>query len=259
MGDNGRPAVSLHQIYRLNRFRQGANLVHFAQQAVGRLALKSCLNAIDVGHQQIVTDDLNPVSQLFHHQRPTVPIILVEPIFNRNNGILIAPVYVKVDHLRTAQHLAFRFQMILTIFIKFRCSRIHSQHDLLARFVASLSYCFQNQIQRLAVGRQFGGKPAFVACSRAIPFIAQHLLQILVYFSPPAQRLAERGSAYGHHHKLLQIGSAGGVLAAVHNVHHGHGQGTGINTAQIPVQRHLLAVGGGVGYGQRNAQNGVGT
>jgi hypothetical protein len=48
------------------------------------------------------------------------------------------------------------------------------------------------------------------------------------------------------------------VSAAVENVHHGHGQGLGVDAADIVVQGGAQALGSGLGAGQGGAKNGVG-
>ena len=48
------------------------------------------------------------------------------------------------------------------------------------------------------------------------------------------------------------------MRAAVEDVHHGHGQGFGVDAADIVVQAHAAGGGAGLGAGQGGAQDGVG-
>ena len=59
-------------------------------------------------------------------------------------------------------------------------------------------------------------------------------------------------------HELLERNGGVGVRTAVDDVHHRHGQRLGVGTADVAVEGHAEVVGGSAGYGQRNAQNGVG-
>ncbi|MPN27652.1 hypothetical protein SDC9_175086 [bioreactor metagenome] len=45
--------------------------------------------------------------------------------------------------------------------------------------------------------------------------------------------------------------------AAVQDIHHGQGQGVGVGAAHIGVEGKVLMLGGSLGAGQRNTQNGV--
>jgi hypothetical protein len=87
--------------------------------------------------------------------------------------------------------------------------------------------------------------------------LAQHLLQAVVDFDTPAQPFAIGRRADRHDHELLHVGRPGSMLAAVHDVHHGHGQGATGDAAQVAIERQVLAGGRGVGHGQRDAQNGI--
>ena len=48
------------------------------------------------------------------------------------------------------------------------------------------------------------------------------------------------------------------MSAAVEDVHHGHGEGLGVDTADIVVEADAQALSGGLGAGQGGAQDGVG-
>ena len=50
---------------------------------------------------------------------------------------------------------------------------------------------------------------------------------------PHAQRLPEGGRAQGHDHEFLEVDGVVGVLAAIDDVHHRHGQGTAVRAAEV--------------------------
>ena len=79
------------------------------------------------------------------------------------------------------------------------------------------------------------------------------------YVSTP-QRNASREArrADRHDHELLQVDVVVGVHAAVDDVHHRHRQHVGVRAADVAVQRQLELGGGGLGDGQRHAEDGVG-
>ena len=61
-----------------------------------------------------------------------------------------------------------------------------------------------------------------------------------------------------HDHEFLEIDVVVGVLAAVEDVHHRHRQILGVGAAEVAVERQPDRVGGGVGDGQGDAEDGVG-
>ena len=65
--------------------------------------------------------------------------------------------------------------------------------------------------------------------------------------------------ADGHDHEFLEVDLVVGVLAAVDDVGHRHGQDAGVGTADIAVEGQSVGRGGGLGGGQADAQDRVGT
>ena len=61
-----------------------------------------------------------------------------------------------------------------------------------------------------------------------------------------------------HDHEFLDVDRGIGVRATVHDVHHGHRQGLGIDAAQVAEQGLADAFRGRLGAGQRNGEDGVG-
>ena len=81
--------------------------------------------------------------------------------------------------------------------------------------------------------------------------------QGMVNVRAPLQRLGERRRADRHRHELLHVHVGVGVLAAVHDVHHRHRKLPGGRAADVAVQGQAQAARGGLGDGQRDAQNRV--
>src|SRR5262249_61333773 len=73
-----------------------------------------------------------------------------------------------------------------------------------------------------------------------------------------AQRLMKGVGAQGHDHELLEIDVVVGVLAAVEDVHLRHRQVAGVGAAEVAVQRQADGGRGGVGDGERGAEDRVG-
>ncbi len=73
-----------------------------------------------------------------------------------------------------------------------------------------------------------------------------------------AERFGEGGGTHRHHHKFLDVDRVVGVCSAIDDVHHRHRQHAGAGTAQIAVEREAGHVGGGLGDGEADSEDGVG-
>ncbi len=105
---------------------------------------------------------------------------------------------------------------------------------------------------------RFGGEAALVAHRGGQALVVQDGLEHVVGLGAPAQRLGEAGRTHRHDHELLEVHVVVGVGAAVEHVHHRHRQHVGVGAAHVAVQRDVQLDGGGLGDGERGAQDGVG-
>ena len=62
----------------------------------------------------------------------------------------------------------------------------------------------------------------------------------------------------GHDHEFLEVDLVVGVLAAVDDVGHRHGQDPGVGAAEVAVERQAAAGRGGLGGGEADAEDRVG-
>ncbi len=104
-----------------------------------------------------------------------------------------------------------------------------------------------------------GAKPPSSPWPVEKPRSCSSAAQRVEHLGPRPQRLAEGIEADGHDHELLEVRGVQGVLAAVEDVEHRHGQGAGTDTTQVAVQRLVGGRGRGMGDGQGHAQDGVRT
>lgn len=74
MGNHSAPAILLGQKVSINRLRHAANLVDLQEEAVASLLFNSCLNALGVGHSQVITNNLDAGGR--GHLGPVLPVVL---------------------------------------------------------------------------------------------------------------------------------------------------------------------------------------
>ena len=233
-------------------------MVQFDQNRVGGLLVDGAFEALDVGDEQIVADELHAVADALAEQRPAGPVIFVQAIFERNQGVFAGDVGPVIDHLGAGQGTTFALEDIFAVDIQFGAGRVHGEHHVCAGFVASALDGFEDDFDGGFVGGQAGRKATFITDVSALATIVEHFFEGVVNFGTPAQRLAEATSADGHNHEFLEVGAVFGMLATVEDVHHRHRQHMRKRAADVAVQRHVVGVGGGTGHGQRHAEDGIG-
>ena len=131
--------------------------------------------------------------------------------------------------------------MILAVLfiIQLCCSRIQSNLDVLAPFVACGYNCFLNQVNNSVCCRQVGCEAAFVTNCCGKTLILQHLFQLMINFCAHSQCFLKGVCTNGHNHKFLYVYGVICVLTAVHNIHHGNWHCLCIKAAQILIQRQI--------------------
>ena len=57
------------------------------------------LQALGVGDEEVVADELDVVAELFGEELPAVPVVFGEAVFDGDDGVLADPVVPEVGHL----------------------------------------------------------------------------------------------------------------------------------------------------------------
>ena len=146
--------------------------------------------------------------------------------------------------------------MVLAVFLvePVGDSGVHGDHEVLAGLVAGLFDACNQSLEGVFIAGKVGSVAALVAHTGG----RNDLLQGMEHLSAHAESFLEVGGADGHDHELLNVNGVGGVSAAVEDVHHGHGQGLGIDAADVVVEAGAGNEGAGLRAGQRHAEDGVG-
>ena len=88
---------------RLDRLRDGTDLVHLEEETVAGLLLDRSLDAERVGDREVVADDLD--AGLAGEVAPRLPVVLVEGVLDRHDRVLLDVAEVKVRKLNTRDPL----------------------------------------------------------------------------------------------------------------------------------------------------------
>ena len=75
-------AVAAAELDGADGFRHRANLVQLDQNRIGHAFFDAARQPLRVGHEDIVSDQLNLAAQLLGEQRPAFPIVLREAVLD---------------------------------------------------------------------------------------------------------------------------------------------------------------------------------
>ena len=104
------------------------------------------LETLGVGHKEVISYQLHPVAQSLPQLSPSFPVIFGQTVFDGDDGVVIQPLLVEVNHFAGGEGAAFSCQHILAIVIELARGRIHPQEYIHARFVTRCLDCCDNDL-----------------------------------------------------------------------------------------------------------------
>ena len=84
-------AVAAAELDGFEGLGDGADLVDLDQDGVGDLLLDALLQALGVGDEEVVADELDCVADVFGEELPAVPVVFGEAVFDGDDGVLLRP------------------------------------------------------------------------------------------------------------------------------------------------------------------------
>ena len=87
MADDGFPRGVLRHADRIQRLRDGADLVDLDENCVCRIQVNGFPQIFDVGHKKIVSHELNPAADRAVQNLPSGPVAFGHAVFHGVNGI----------------------------------------------------------------------------------------------------------------------------------------------------------------------------
>ena len=242
---------------RVKRLAEAADLVDLDEHAVGNALGNPAPQSLDVGHEQVIADQLNPVARQLAQARPAVPIVFGHAVLDRADRVAIAQAGDVGRELVRIKPSALARQCVDAVGEELRRRDVKRQCHIDTGLETRDGDRLDEQAQGCFVRIQVGSKAALVThCSRQAPS-AQNPAQRVIRLGAPAQRLAEGSGADGHDHELLQVDVVVGVLAAVDDVHHRRRQHMSVRPADVPIQRHSSRRRSGVRSSEGHRQHGV--
>lgn len=262
VGDDGGVAIAGGKVDSVDGLGEGANLVELNKDGVGHFAVKTHLQTLDVGDEEVVANKLAAVADGVGEEFPAVPIVFGHAVLDGDDGVLLNPAFPEVDHLgsivllaRGPTHLV---ETRLGVVVLGGCS-IETDEDVLARTVAGLLDGLADHLDGLVVGAQVGGKAAFVAHVGGHVAGLKDGAEVVEHFGTHTESFGEGGGTDGHNHEFLKVDAVVGMGTAVEDVHHGDGEHVAAATAKIAVKLLARLHGSGLGTGEGDTEDGIGT
>mmetsp|Transcript_2860 Transcript_2860/g.6076 ORF Transcript_2860/g.6076 Transcript_2860/m.6076 type:complete len:337 (+) Transcript_2860:473-1483(+) len=234
VGGHNTPASILGHFHGLNRLGDRSDLVDLKQQRVASTLIDGFLDALGVGHEQVITDDLARLAHLLGHGLVRIEIVLVEGVLDRNHRIVLNEFL--VQRCQFGPSLALRAIVALSLKVeivrrlvgqpKLRGGHVHADLDLAC--VAGLLDGVDYQLETLLVGEDVGREAALIAdIARVLAvLLLDHALEVVIHLGAHLHRLGEVLRTDGQDHELLHRQLITSMAATVDHVEcgdwHGH-------------------------------------
>ena len=235
---------------------KGAYLVQLDEHGVGGMGVDAAPDALGVGGEQVVADELHPAAEPCCEGTPALPVVLGHAVLDAYDGEVRAQSFPEGDHLLRVERYTLPRQDVLAVVEELGGRRVEGEEDIDARAVPRRRDGLMHDLQRLPVGQRRRREATLIADVRAVATGAQQPLQGLVDLGAGAEGVGEVADAGGGDHEFLDVRGVLGVLTAVQDVEHRHRQRDA--RAKVAVEGHACGRGGGVGNGKGDAEDGVG-
>ena len=154
--------------------------------------------------------------------------------------------------------LAFELGVVVdTILEELRGGAVHSDRDVLARYIASLLDSLEDRLDSVLRAVEGRGEATFVTYGRAQTAVMQYLLEGVEDLSTHAETFAEAACTDRADHEFLEGDRSIRVRAPVDDVHHRHRQYVGVGTADVAIEGDVEVLGSSLSHGERDAEDSV--
>ncbi len=154
------------------------------------MQLDALLQELGVGHEEVVTDELNLVAQLSGELLPAFPVVLVEAVLDRGDRILVAELLeecdlalvVKLLAVGILRHAVVELLVVVVVLAVLQCSElrsgaVHGDGHVLAGLVASVLHSLADALESVVDAVECGSVATLVTYSGRETALLQQLAQ----------------------------------------------------------------------------------
>src|SRR5699024_1147508 len=121
---------------------EGTDLVHLNQDGVGSILSDALLQALRVGDEEVVANDLNLIADGCGEVGVTLPVIFLQWVLDGDDWVRVNELSVNVCHLSCG--VLATFEVVGAVLEELRGSNVQSKSDVLAWGEASLLDCLND-------------------------------------------------------------------------------------------------------------------
>ena len=110
-------------------------MIYFNQNGVACFHLNTLPQSFRISHKQIITHNLDALTNPFCEVNKPLPVIFIQRIFNRHDRILITKGCPHINHPSRIKFPPFPLQIIAAVLKKLRCCSIQSQDHIITQMI----------------------------------------------------------------------------------------------------------------------------
>src|SRR5829696_797723 len=123
----------VRELHRLEGLRERADLVDLYEDRVSYAIAYAAGEYLRVGHEEVITDELDPVSQLLGYHSPPIPVVFSETVLDAQYRILAAQPHVVVPHLLPGELLTLAGKVVLAVLVELGGRRVEREDYLVSQ------------------------------------------------------------------------------------------------------------------------------
>ena len=231
--------VPMGQVYRFDGLGEGSDLVDLYQNGIGDTLADPIAQALHVGDEEIIADELHLLASQFGELLPSGPVVFRKSVLDRYDWVFGDPALPELRHLIGGEFIARRFfEDVLSggCVKELGRSGIHGNENVLTRHITGLSDRIHDRLNRFFIRFQVRRESALVAYVGGKTFLLQDRFQVMEHFGSHPEGFGKRCSSDGHDHEFLEVDPVVGMGTAVQDVHHGQGKNVGVHATDVAIQ-----------------------
>ena len=240
---------------------EGTDLVYLDEDRVTTALSDTTTEVFDIRYEEVITYELDLLAELVGELLPAFPVVLCHTIFNRVDRILLYELGEEGDLLIDCTLdpvCTFELRVVVhTVLEELRGSAVHSDRDVLTRYIACLFYSLQDRLDSVLCTVESGSEATFVTYSCAEATVVEHLLEAVEDLGTHTKTFTEGRGSDGTDHEFLEGDRSIGVRAPIDDVHHRYGEHVGIRATDVAVEGDVQVLSSSLGYSQRDTEDSI--
>src|SRR5262245_11605972 len=179
----------MRELDRVERLGQRPDLVDLDEDRVPHSLDDPAAEELDVRHEQVVADELEPSAETIRERLPALPVGLAEAVLDRHDREAVAEIDPEIDHPVGVERAPLALEAVGTVTMQLARCGIERERDLVA--MAGPIRRLEDRLAGLVGGAEVRRETALVADRRRQTALGKELLEMVVALGADAQGLGE--------------------------------------------------------------------